>query len=65
MAKKYDYLKTFLITLALVLLPLRQLAEMCARFRNKGPGSKEKDSMLVELMDANRRAVQGRERSDY
>ena len=33
---------------------LRQLAEKCAGFRNTGTGSKEKDLVLVGLMDARR-----------
>jgi hypothetical protein len=35
-------------------MALRQLAEKCAGFKNKGTSSKEKDLMLVELMDARR-----------
>ena len=42
---------------------LRQMAEKCGNFRSK-KGSKEKDLMLVELMDGRRSTVQGRTPSD-
>lgn len=43
---------------------LRELAEKITGFRDTRTSSKEKDLMLVELLDAKRSAVQGRERSD-
>jgi len=36
---------------------LRQLADKCAGFRDRKTSSKEKDTMLVQLMDARRSAV--------
>jgi hypothetical protein len=42
---------------------LRQMAEKSAGFKNKGTGSKEKDLMLVELMDARRNTPEFRTES--
>ena len=39
---------------------LKHLAETNAGFRNRGKSSKEKDSMLVELMEARRDSREGR-----
>jgi len=38
---------------------LKQLSQKCAGFRNAKTSSKEKDVMLVELMDAKRSATTG------
>jgi len=40
-------------------MALRKLAEECAHFRNATVSSKEKDLMLVELMDARREIERG------
>ena len=44
---------------------LRQLAEKCENLRDVKSSSKEKDLMLVELMDVRRSVMQGRVPPDY
>ena len=44
---------------------LKQLAERCATFKDTKASSREKESMLVELMDARRYVSKRKEQADY